>query len=167
MTQDEDFRKKIIEEYKQSVLPLLKYLPWFEQHRGQETATVFRGQGIQENSLSFPVYDAMLMRFLKEAGSTTLMDRNYRYVYTKKHLDSHDAERDLIRNASWREWDLLKGIFSRYVMGGRTKPALWSEGVKENIFFLVLTKMKEIIEYWDMPLDKQMMFAAADMHGLR
>lgn len=152
--QEVDFRRRIMEEYKSSVVPLLKYLPWLEQHSGQKTYTVYQGDGIQENSLSFPVYDGTLMRFLKEAEKTTLMDRNYRYVYTRNRINSHEDERKLIQRASWREWDQLRGILSRYVMGGRTKSVLWNEAVKEGIFLQTLQKMKEIIEFWDKPMEQ-------------
>ena len=49
----------------------------------------------------------------------------------------------------WREWDSLRGILSKYVLGGQTKAALWSEGVTEKIFYLTIMKMQEIIDYWD------------------
>ena len=38
---------------------------------------------------------------------------------------------------------------SKYVLGGRTKGNLWSEAVSEQIFYLVLKQMQEIIEFWD------------------
>lgn len=144
-----DFRQKITEEYQASVKPLLTYLPWLEQHSGKESFTVYGGEGIKEHSLSFPVYDGTLMRFIKQAGKTTLMDRNYKYVYTRNHLRNHNDERKLIQNATFKEWNVLKGILSYYVMGGRVKGYLWSEAVKENIFYLVLTQMKKIVEQWD------------------
>lgn len=152
MEQEADFRKQIMEEYKTSVVPLLNYLPWLEQHSGQKMYSVYRGDGIQENSLSFPVYDGTLMRFLKQAEKTTLMDRNYRYVYTRNRIKTHEDERNLIQKATWRDWNNLRGILSKYVMGGRTKSVLWNEAVKEGIFLLTLKQMKEIIEFWDKPI---------------
>lgn len=147
MEQGADFRKTVMEEYRQSVMPLLAFLPWLEQHSGRMTFTVYGDGGIKENSLSFPVYDSNLIRLVKAAEKTSLMDRNYRYVYSRNRIDSHEAERLMIQKATWRDWNNLKGILSRYVLGGRTKAALWSEAVKEDIFFLVLTQMKEIAAY--------------------
>lgn len=72
------------------------------------------------------------------------MNRNYPYVYTRNRIRNHDDERKLIAGAGGRDWDMLCGILSKYVLGGRTKAALWSEAVEENLFFLVLEKMRKI-----------------------
>jgi hypothetical protein len=139
-------------EYKDEVMPLLRYLPWLMQHAGQTASSNYTGDGLGENSVSFPVYDSTMLNFVREASKSSLMDKNYRYVYTRNHIKSHDDERRVIHRATWREWDILRGILSNYVLGGRVKAALWSEGLKEQIYYLVLDKMKEIIEYWDKPL---------------
>lgn len=153
MEQVTDSRKKIMNEYNQALKPLLAYLPWLEKNSGQSTFTVYGGEGIGDNSLKFPVYDGNLLRFVKEAEKTPLMERNYRYVYSRNHLESHEAERNMIQRATWRDWDSLKGILSRYVLGGRTKASLWNEAVEEEIFCLVLKKMKEIGEFWERQVD--------------
>ena len=149
MGQELDQRQRILEEYKKTVKPLLTYLPWLEQHSGRESFTVYGSEGIRENSLSFPVYDGTLMRFVKQVGNSSLMDRNYRYVYTRNRLKNHDAEREAIKKATIKDWDILKGILSNYVMGGRVKGNLWSEAVKEDIFYLVLVQMRSIVQQWD------------------
>ena len=149
MAQELDIRQKITEEYQNSVKPLMVYLPWLEQHSGRESYTVYGGEGIKENSLSFPVYDGTLMKFVKQAAKSPLMDRNYRYVYTRNRLNNHDLERKAIQNATYKDWGLLKGILSCYVMGGRVKGNLWSEAVKEDLFYLVLVQMRKIVEQWD------------------
>ena len=81
------------------------------------------------------------------------MDKNYRYVYTRNHIRTPEDERRVIRAAELKDWDILRGILSRYVLGGMTKASLWSQAVQEDIFYLVLSKMKEIIEYWDKTQD--------------
>lgn len=146
MGQEPTRREKIIEEYHESVEPLLKYLPWLEQHAGESGSELYGGQGISEHSLSFPVYDGTLLRFVKEAGNGGLMDRNYRYVYSRNHLQSHEDEMRLISVTNWKTWDQLKGILSWYVLGGRVKAALWSEGVHANVYLNVLRRMQEIAE---------------------
>ena len=153
MEQDLEYRQQLLQEYKQMVMPLLRYLPWFEQNRGQMGSTLYQGAEATEHSMAFPVYDATLMNFVREASKSKLMERNYRYVYTRNRINSHADERKIIASAGLKEWDILRGILSKYVLGGMTKATLWSEGVRENIFCLVLSKMKEIIEYWDKPLD--------------
>lgn len=55
----------------------------------------------------------------------------------------------MIVGAELKDWDILRGILSRYVLGGRTKAALWGEAVQENIFLLVLKQMRKLVDYWD------------------
>lgn len=153
MEQNSEYRAQLLQEYKQTVVPLLKYIPWFEKNAGQSGSTLYQGADSRENIMSFPVYDSTLMSFVKEAAKSPLMDRNYSYVYTRNRIRSHEDERRIIQAAELKDWDILRGILSKYVLGGRTKAILWSEAAQENIFFLVLKQMKEIIEFWDKPLD--------------
>ncbi len=138
-------------ENKQVLLPLLRYLPWLQQKGGQSVSTNYQGEGLSEHSMAFPVYDSTLMSFVKEAAKSPLMDRNYLYVYSRNRIRTHDDERRVIASATWKEWDVLRGILSKYVLGGRVKAVLWNEAVTERIFFLTLSRMKEIIEFWDQP----------------
>ena len=152
MVQTTEYRQQQVQEYKQLVVPLLRYLPWLEKNAGRAGSTNYQGQGFTEHSMSFPVYDSTLMSFIKEASRSPLMERNYSYIYTRNSIKTHDDERKIIKAASIKEWDLLRGILSKYVLGGRVKSVLWSEGVQENIFVMVLNQMQKIIEYWDKPL---------------
>ena len=153
MEQVTEYRQKLIEEYKQAATPLFRYVPWLEKNSGRPGSTNYRGQGFTEHTMSFPVYDSTLMSFIKEASGSVLMERNYSYVYTRKNIKNHEDERKLITAAGVDEWDTLRGILSKYVMGGRTRSKLWSEGVQERIFLMVLEQMRKIIEYWDKPMD--------------
>ena len=153
MDQSTEYRQQLLQEYKQMTVPLLKYLPWLEKNAGQTGSTYYRRDEANENTMTFPVYDATLMSFVKEAAKSSLMDRNYPYIYTRNRINSHDDERKMIESAELGDWDILRGILSKYVLGGRTKGVLWSEAVEQNIFYLVLCKMREIIEYWDKPLN--------------
>lgn len=149
MEQDMEYRQNLIQGYKKEIEPLLRYLPWLKQNAGRAASNNYQKQGIGSSSISFPVYDSALMSFVKEASGSRLMNRNYPYVYTRNRIRSHDDERRLIAKAELRDWDVLCGILSRYVMGGRTKATLWSEAVQENIFLLVLERMRRITEFWD------------------
>ena len=151
--QSMEYRQQLLREYKQATVPLLKYLPWFEKNAGQTCSGFYRGEGSGEHALPIPVYDATLMSFVKEAAKSPLMDRNYSYTYTRNRIKTHDDERKLISSAELKDWDILRGILSRYVLGGRTKGILWSEAAEQSIFYLVLRKMQEIIEYWDRPMN--------------
>lgn len=155
MEQESEYRQQLIDGYKQTILPLLRYLPWFEQNAGKSVSTVYGGQDIAAHSMTFPVYDGTVLNFVREASKTALMDKNYAYVYTRNHIRSHEDEKKLIAKAGWKEWNILCGILSKYVLGGRTKGTLWNEAVQEDIFYLVLKQMKEIVEYWDMPMDRR------------
>lgn len=156
MEQNIEYRQQLAREYRQVVTPLLTYLPWLAKNAGQPGSTAYRGDAYSEQSVSFsfPVYDSTLMAFIKEASGSSLMEKNYSYVYTRNRIRTHDDERRVIRSAELKDWDILRGILSKYVLGGRTKAILWSEAVRENIFALVLERMQVIIDYWDKPLDE-------------
>ena len=141
--------EEIVEYYREDAVKLFRYLNWLEMKSGKQVSSVYKAEGISENSVPFPVYDGTLMGFVKEAGNTCFMDRNYVYVYSRRQLKSVKDEMRLIQNATVREMDDLAGILSHYIMGGRTKARLWSDGVTFGIYFAVLTKMKELIEFWD------------------
>lgn len=153
MDQDMEYRQRQVEEYKAEVLPLLKYLPWLEANQGSQGSTLYKGDATTELSLAFPVYDGTLMQFVKLASKSSLMEKNYQYIYSRRQIKTHDDERKRITSADITDWDMLRGIFSKYVLGGRTKASLWGEGLKEGIFYLVLKQMREILEYWDKPID--------------
>ena len=74
---------------------------------------------------------------------------NYPYVYSKKGMKNAADELRAISEATINDIDVLNGILSKYVMGGRTKAALWNAGVKDGIFLKLLEKYKELLEYWD------------------
>lgn len=149
MEQNMEYQQQIVLEHKRELEPLLKYLPWLKQNAGKPGSSSYQGQGISRNSMSFPVYDSTLMNFVKEASASALMDQNYRYVYSRNAIRNHEDERRLIARAELRDWDILRGILSKYVLGGRTRALLWSEAAQENIFVLVLEQMRKIVEYWD------------------
>lgn len=153
MEQEMEYIQQWVTENKQILMPLLRYLPWLQQSEGKSVSTVYSGEGVKLHSVAFPVYDSTLMKFVKEAAKSPLMERNYQYVYTRNHIKNHEDERRVIAAATRKEWDILRGILSKYVLGGRTKATLWNEAVQESVFLLVLGKMKEIIEYWDRPID--------------
>ena len=151
-------RQRQIQEYREILEPLMAYKAWFEKNSGKAGSRTYQGQGIGKNSVAFPVYDPTLINFIKEAETTALMNRNYSYVYTRHRIRSHDDERKVIAAAELRDWDVLCGILSKYVLGGRTRPTLWSEAVEENIFALVLGRMRSIIEFWDKSGDRGTQF---------
>lgn len=151
-TNDTAYMKEKALEYKKELLPLLKFMRYFMERTGEDPTTIYEGTENGSNTLSFPIYDATLLAFVKEAGRTSFMDKNYNYIYSWHRIKSAEDERKLIENATITEWDVLCGILTHYVQGGMTRSSLWKDGVKENIFYLLLSKMKEIVEYWDQPI---------------
>lgn len=149
---DTAYMKEKAMEYKKELMPLLRYMLYFADRAGQNPSTTYNGQENGNNTLSFPIFDATLLAFVKEASKTSFMDKNYQYIYSRYHMANAEDERRQIETATITEWELLCGILTRYVQGGMTKAYLWSEGVKENIFYLVLTRMQEIVVFWDKPL---------------
>ena len=139
----------MVQEYRRLLNPLLQYLPWLESHSGKSVSRNYQGQGLSKRSISFPVYDATLMNFVREAAASELMDRNYCYVYTRNQIRTHEDEKRVIAAAELRDWEILRGILSKYVLEGMTKATLWGEAVQENLFVLILRKMRDIVEYWD------------------
>ncbi|MCD7725755.1 MAG: hypothetical protein LUI12_09465 [Clostridiales bacterium] len=150
--EDIAYRQQIVNEYKPDVEKLIRYLPWLEDKAGKNVAETFEGSGIKENSITFPVYDSTLMSFIKEVQRTKLLDRNYAYVYSRNRIRTVKDELRMIDRSGIRDMDVLKGILSKYVMGGMTKGRLWTEAVQNNIFLNIIKKMKENIEFWDKPM---------------
>ena len=150
MEQEIEYRQRQLEEYKAALAPLLRYLPWLEQSAGKSASRNYSGAEVGEQILSFPVYDGTLLNFVRDAKKSSFMDRNYRYIYTRNRIQNHADERRLIQKAGLKEWGILCGILSKYVLGGQTKGTYWSEAVQEQIFYLVIRQIYEIIKYWDM-----------------
>ncbi len=141
--------EEIVAYYKEDAVRLFAYLPWLESKKGQTTSSFYGADGIAEHSIAFPVYDSNLLRFVKEADRTCFMDRNYVYVYSRNRLKTAQDELNLIQKATIREMDNLGGILSHYILGGKRKASLWSQGVANGVYVALLYKVKELIEFWD------------------
>lgn len=146
------YRQHVVNTYKPDVERLIRYLPWLEEKAGTSVAENFEGSGIKGHSITFPVYDGTLMSFIKEVQRTTLLDRNYPYIYSRYRFRTVKDELNAIDRASIMEMDVLKGILSKYVLGGMTKGRLWTEAVYNRIFLNIVRKMKQNIEFWDKPM---------------
>lgn len=151
--EDIEYRRLVVSEYKPDVMRLIRYLPWLEEKAGKRVSENFSGSGISEHSIPFPVYDSTLLGFIKEVQRTTLLDRNYQYIYSRHRIRTVEDELRAIARADITQMDVLKGILSKYVMGGMTRGVLWSDAVKNSIFLKIVWKMKENIEFWDRPMD--------------
>ncbi len=141
--------EEIVEYYKPDVESLAAYIPWLTAQKGAQTSKNFTGEGIEENSIAFPVYDSTLLAFVRTAQQSSLIDRNYVYVYSRNRIRTLADERRFIQNATIREMDELWGILSKYILKGMTKANVWTEGVKNGIYLELLQKMRELLNFWD------------------
>ena len=141
--------EEIVEYYRADALKLFHYITWLESKVGQAASTYYGADGIAVNSVAFPVYDSMLLAFVKEAEQTCFMDRNHVYVYTRNRLKTEQDELKFIERATIRQMDDLAGILSHYVQGGRRKAVLWSQGVTNGVYVALLKKIKDLMEFWD------------------
>ena len=152
--EDIEYRQQVVNTYKPDIEKLIRYLPWLEEKAaaGDSVEQTFGDNGIRENSIMFPVYDSTLMSFIKDVQRTGLVDRNYPYVYSRYRIRTVQDELNAISKADIKEMNVLKGILSKYILGGMTKGRMWTEAVTNRIFLNVIRKMKENIEFWDKPM---------------
>lgn len=141
--------EEIIKTYREDVTKLSRYIPWLETKSGGDVVSSYRAE---QSTFSFPVYDGTLMSFVREAQTTKLMNRNYRYTYSRNHIKTAKDELGIIRTATIKEFGVLCDILSKYVLSGMTRAQVWREGIENRIFLEVLLKLKELIEFWDKPL---------------
>lgn len=147
--------KKSIEgmlaEYREVVTEISKYLPWLESKSGEKPMSLYTPEGAQ-NTVSIPVYDPTLLSFVKMLDKTGRMNRNYDYVFKKYRIYSVDDEISMIHRAELKDMDMLFAILSKYVIKGRTKGVFWNEAMENGVFYETVKKMKELIEFWTMPI---------------
>ena len=144
--------QELMQHYRSDIELLVRYLPWLEAKRGQEVSNDYHSANEVATSFSFPVYDGTLLNFVKDVQKTSLTDRNYQYVYSRNHIETIADEYVQIDRASVQDMNILIGILSKYVLGGRTKGVLWPEGVRNGIYLAIVNKLKELCEFWDKPI---------------
>ena len=144
---------EIVQEYKEDVHRMLKYIPWLESKVGKSVSDTYQGDDLANKSIAFPVYDSTLLSFVKEVKNTKLIDRNYVYAYSRYRMHNSDDEVRYIREAKITQMNLLRGILSKYIVRGMTKATVWNEGVEKGIFLQVLLKLRELIEFYEGPLN--------------
>lgn len=135
----------VFHQYKDDMLKLIAYLPWLEEKSGKtKVMNNYTGDGLTEKTISFPVFDSNLLRFVKEAESTSFIDRNYVYVISRNRLRTPQDEKDFIRRQSMLQIDSIAGILSKYIIEGRSKARMWSIAMDEGIFLEVVSKFKDL-----------------------
>ena len=145
--------EEIVQEHKADVHRLIKYIPWLESKVGQNLSNTYDGENIASTSIAFPVYDSTLLSFVKDVRSTELLDKNYQYAYSKYRMRTAQDEKKAIEQAKITQMPLLKGILSKYILKGMTKSSVWTEGVQNGVLIQVLLKLRELIEFYEGPLN--------------
>ena len=140
---------QIIDLYFPDVKKLREYLPYLEKIGGRSGSNTFNQNGLSEHSITFPVYDSNLMRFVKEAETSVFMNRNYHYSYSKYRMKTPEDELKVISNCNIQQMNVIGDIMSKYVLGGRTKAMLWSEAARYGIFIAAVEKADELIHFWE------------------
>ena len=141
-----------ISTYKGDVEILCKYLPWLVQSKGTKVSKNVSPSENDEHALKVPVYDSTLLAFIKTAQKTKFMNRNYVYTYSKYKLKTPEDELKLIDKIQIMDIQVLGDILSRYVMKGMQRGAVWTEGVEKGVFLKTVEKMRELIEFWSVPI---------------
>ncbi|MCQ2517910.1 MAG: hypothetical protein MJ119_04030 [Lachnospiraceae bacterium] len=147
--------EEIVREYKPEVEELVKFLPWLERRSGNEVMRMYDPGVSGAITMGIPVYDGTLLQFVKYLGQTSFMNRNYMYVYRKYGIRTPKDELRIIARADIGSMDILGAILSRYTIQGRVKGAVWKEGMDNGVYLQTVKKLKELIEFWDMPIDNQ------------
>ncbi len=141
--------QEIIKEYRDDIKKLMAYLPWLSEKKKMMVSSFYNHEELAEHSLVFPVYDSRLMQFVRDARDTKFMNPNYVYLYTRNRLKGTEAEKKMIAETSILKLDQLGDILSRYILGGQTKAMLWTQGMQEGIFFAIVSKAAELLEFWE------------------
>lgn len=150
--EDLAFRRELCDKYRPIVERLMTYLPWLESKKGDSVSNKFTGEGIEEHSIPFPVYDSTLLALVKLLQSSILIDRNYVYVYSRNRIKTREDEFKLIAKSDLKDTANIGAIMSKYVIEGMRRGSMWTDAVTSGIFLEAIKKLKANIEFWDVPI---------------
>lgn len=143
---------EVISKYKSDVEVLSKYLNWLESKQGNKMYNSYNPDNKVDQTMQFPVYDSTLLAFVKTAKNTVFINKNYVYTYSRKRIKTADDELKVIANTQIMEMQVLGDILTKYILKGMTKGTVWSEGVMNGVLYAVVKQMKELIEFWTVPM---------------
>lgn len=152
--QEESLREHIVNEYRDDLERLLRYLPFLEKKQGKDVQNYYEGDGTFK-VIPVPVYDSTLLQFIKEAKKTKFVFRNYPYTYRRHRMATPEDERQAIEKCVLRDIDIIRGIMSKYILEGQTKSYMWTRGVEERIFVTALDKMRRLFAEYDSQMAKK------------
>ena len=144
---------ELIAQYKGDVEKLVKYLPWLEQNNLKNLKSDYNpDEGGGVTTIKVPVYDSTLLAFIKVAKTTSFMNKNYIYTFSRNGLKTTKDELRFIEKCQIMDIEKLGDILSKYVLKGMSKATLWTEGMEAGVYYAVVKKMKELIEFWSMTM---------------
>ncbi len=151
MEQNPEYRRNMVRRIRPEVEPLFRYIDWFESKVDRQVSSIYSDNELSKHSVTFPVYDATLLSFIKDVQKTNLTDRNYVYVYTRHKMNTPQEEKAKIEEVGITDMEILTGVLSKYVLGGMTKGYVWPQAVRDGIFLAILKKYRTLLEVWDQP----------------
>lgn len=134
-------RENIVEEYGSELDALLKYLPYLDKSREKMTQKYYEGDG-ENKTIPVPIYDSTLLAFVKAARNSKLITKNYPYTYKKYKISTSADELRTMKNGKLTDFELYRAILSKYVIEGQRKGVVWTQGVTDGIFSMVLISLK-------------------------
>ena len=144
---NENSVEDIVSRYRPQLAKIVPYVRWLKDNSSNaDVAQSYSNSDLK--SMPFPVYDSNLLAFVKACQSTTLLDRNYVYVYSRHRISSAKDELTIIHDAQITDIDDLAGILSKYILTGMTKGTVWAEGVRNGVLYNVVKKMDELVKFW-------------------
>ena len=153
--QEANLREQIIEEYKDDLTKLLRYLPFMEKKSGKDVQSFYEGDG-ENKVIPVPVYDSTLLGFVKEVKTTKFINKNYPYIYRRWRIPTPKEERVAMETATIRDIELFRGIISKYVLEGQTRSVMWTRAVEERIFVTALSRLRSMFfDYSKDPKEKR------------
>lgn len=87
MEKDILYMQEVANGYRPDVERLIRYIPWLESKVGGSISNMYQGNGIEENSITFPVYDSTLISLVKDAKRTKLLDELCICIFQKPDTD--------------------------------------------------------------------------------
>ncbi len=143
---NENSVEDIVSRYRPELDKIIPYLGWLGNNAQTEVVQKYSNSNLK--SIPFPVYDSNLLAFVKACQTTSLLDRNYVYVYSRNKIANFKDELLFISDAQITDMDDLAGILSSYILRGMTKGSVWSEGVRNGVLYHTVKKMDDLVKYW-------------------
>jgi len=140
--EQQNVRDQIVNEYGPDLDKITRYLPYFEK-KTKDSQNFYDGDGTFK-TIPVPVYDSNLLAFVKEAGQTKFMNRNYPYTYRRYRLKTPQDERRAMERAKITDIELFRGILSKYVLEGQRKGMVWTTGLNEQIYISMIKNLNRL-----------------------